>query len=283
MSGFRGARLAAWAVAAVACGWLPGPGRAQTQVRIQFLGPAVIEQRLEAVPQKLPARREEIETLFREAGCLGEHLTEEPVLHTPQPNVICVLPGDGASTGEIVAGGHYDLVPAGSGAVDDWSGVSLLPSLFESLKTQPRRHTFVFIGFSGEETGLWGSRTYVKSLSRERLSAIRAMVNLECLGLALPKVWASRADPKLLKDYLGVAAGLNIPREAVNVDAVGDDDTHPFLDAHVPVITIHSVTEQTLAILHSPRDNLKAIHMGDYYQAYKLAAVYLKYLDSALP
>ena len=167
--------------------------------------------------------------------------------------------------------------------MDDWSGVSLLPSLFQSLKDGHRRHTYIFIGFAAEETGLLGSKTYVQSLSAEGRSAIRAMVNLECLGLALPKVWASRADPTLLKAYAQVAGSLNLPREGVNVDGAGDDDSHPFLDAHIPVITIHSVTEQTIGILHSPRDTLKAIHPSEYYQAYRLAAAYLTYLDSALP
>lgn len=266
------------AVAAALCCW-PVSGGAQNHAAAALLSSAVIRRRLEAVPSKVADRRRELENLFREAGC-APHLIEQPVPHESQPNIICVLPGD--SPGEILAGGHFDLVPAGDGAVDDWSGASLLPSLFETLKTARRRHTFVFIAFAAEETGLRGSKAYVKSLPAQQRGGIRAMVNLECLGLALPKVWASRADPNLLKLYNRVAASLGIPSEGVNVDAVGDDDSHPFLDAHVPVITIHSVTVQTLAILHSPRDNLSAIHPDDYYQTYKLAARYLSALDSAL-
>jgi hypothetical protein len=265
--------------AAIGCG-LAASARAQTRVAVDYLPAAVIKRRLDMATPKLEDRRRELESLFREAGC-AKHLTEQPVPHESQPNVICVLPGEGA--GEIVTGGHFDLVTAGEGAVDDWSGVSLLPSLFQSLNGTGRRHTFTFIGFAAEETGLWGSKAYVKSLSREGRSAVRAMVNLECLGLALPKVWASRAAPNLLEGYARVAASLNIPYEAVNVDAVGDDDSHSFLDAHTPVITIHSVTQETIGILHSPRDNLYAIHAEEYYETYKLAAAYLTYLDSALP
>jgi Zn-dependent M28 family amino/carboxypeptidase len=267
------------AAAALVC-WLPVPGAPQTQLAVRFLPPEKIERRLEAVTPKLSDRLQHLESFFRESGCAAQ-LTEQPVPHTRQANVICVLTGTGA--GEVITGGHYDLADEGTGAVDDWSGVSLLPSLFESLKGTPRRHTFVFIGFAAEETGLLGSQTYVNSLSRERRSAIRAMVNLECLGLALPKVWASRADPNLLKAYAKVAEGLGLPREGVNVDGAGDDDSHSFLNAGVPVITIHSVTTQTLRILHTPRDNLQAIHPAEYYQSYKLAAAYLTYLDSALP
>ncbi len=52
-----------------------------------------------------------------------------------------------------------------------------------------------------------------------------------------------------------------------------------FLSAHIPVITIHSVSQETLGILHSDRDNVDAIHFDDYYAAYKLTAYYLAYLD----
>ena len=44
----------------------------------------------------------------------------------------------------------------GEGVVDNWNGASLLPSLFESLESQALRHTFRFIGFAEEETGLSG-------------------------------------------------------------------------------------------------------------------------------
>ena len=47
----------------------------------------------------------------------------------------------------------------------------------------------------------------------------------------------------------------------------------------MPVITLHSVTPETLNILHSNRDRVAAIHSDEYYATYKLAAVYLAYLD----
>lgn len=63
----------------------------------------------------------------------------------------------------------------------------------------------------------------------------------------------------------------------------GDDDTHPFLYKMIPVISIHSITQDTFAILHSSRDNIAAIHSDDYYNAYRLVAFYLAYLDLKLP
>ena len=107
----------------------------------------------------------------------------------------------------------------------------------------------MFIGFAAEETGLLGSKAYMKSLPRESRSAVHAMVNLECLGLALPKVF------------------LGWPRGSMRTSRDYDSLDH----------------RANAGILHSPRDSLTPIHPSGYYQSYKLAAVYLTYLDSALP
>ncbi len=163
--------------------------------------------------------------------------------------------------------------------VDDWSGVSLLPSLYESLRSRHHQHTYVFVAFAGEERGLLGSTQYVKKLTPEKKAEMRAFVNLECLGLTPVKVWVHRSTPALVARLSEVARAVNVSLQGVDVDRVGDDDTHPFLSAHVPVISIHSVTQATFPVLHSVRDQLEAIHFDDYYAAYKLAAYYLAYLD----
>jgi Peptidase family M28 len=253
---------------------------AQDRTRIEFESvlPEVIQQRLATVKTNNSARQGELESLFREVGC-GD-LMEQRVSGSKEPNVICALPATGE--GVIVVGAHFDAVFEGTGAVDDWSGAALLPSLYESLKTRPRRHRFLFIGFAGEERGLLGSTSYVRRLSKDDRAHTAAMVNLECLGLSPPSVWAFRADKHLLQAYVRVTSALNVPLKAVNVERVGDDDSHPFLNARVPVITIHSVTQETLSVLHSVRDQLPAINPDHYYAAYRLVAAYLAYLDSAV-
>ena len=227
------------------------------------------------------ARESQLRKMFEQAGCANADLKEEQVQRKDPPNVICTLRGRSDSV--IVVGAHTDHAKVGQGVVDDWSGAALLPLLFESLRNTPRRHTFVFIGFADEEKGLWGSHYYVQHLNRQLLHGIRAMVNLECLGLTPTKVWSDRADRQLLNDLILIARNYQIDLQGVNVDGVGDDDTHPFLSRHVPVITIHSVTQQTWHILHSRRDNLSAINFNDYYDSYRLIATYLAYLDSTLP
>lgn len=226
------------------------------------------------------AREVKLRQMFLKAGCSPAEITEEQVQRKRPPNIICTLPG--SSKSEIIVSAHTDHAEIGEGVVDDWSGAALLPALMKSLAGAPRRHTFVFIGFTDEEDGLVGSHYYVNHLSRTQLSEIRAEVNLECLGLTPTKVWADRANKKLLSDLFNVAGSLKLDLAGVNVDNVADDDTHPFLRKHVPVITIHSVTRNTWPILHSWRDNLRAINFTDYYNSYRLIVTYLAYLDATL-
>ena len=127
-----------------------------------------------------------------------------------------------------------------------------------------------------------GSRHFVKHLSRAQKSSFRAFVNLECLGLTAAKVWVRRSNPELIARLVEVANTFRLPLQGVNVEKVGDDDTHPFLEQRIPVISIHSILQDTLPILHSVRDNPDMIRQEDYYETYKLVAFYLAYLDAKL-
>ena len=138
-----------------------------------------------------------------------------------------------------------------------------------------------FIGFTDEETGLVGSTFYSKSLSRENLSKITAVVNMDSIGMTSTKVWVSRADKELLKDTALVARALNLPVDGVNVERVGDSDSHPFAARKLRVIDFHSVTQENLRVLHSGRDQPSAINWDAYYDTYRLIAGLLAYLDAA--
>jgi hypothetical protein len=233
-----------------------------------------IEGRLQQYAGSDLIREEALKGLFREAGCSVVQVKEQVVPTSPPPNVSCTLPGTGE--GVIVVGAHFDHVEAGEGVVDNWSGASL----YESLSSTPRRHTFVFISFAGEEKGFLGSRAYVASLDREEIARIQAMIDIDTLGLGPTEVWASNSDPALVKILFAVAAAMHLPARVMNVDGVGDSDGHSFKAKKIPIITLHSVTSETFSILHSSRDNFSAIKIGDYYDSYKLIAEYLATLDS---
>jgi hypothetical protein len=125
------------------------------QTRFALVGSETVQRRLDLYKGNDSTREAALLKLFAQAGCPTASLSEQLVPHRKQPNIVCVLPG---STPEvIVVGAHFDHVPQGDGVVDNWSGASLLPSLFQSLNNSPRKHTFIFVAFSGEEEGLLGS------------------------------------------------------------------------------------------------------------------------------
>jgi Iap family predicted aminopeptidase len=252
----------------------------QTTIQFATLPKAEIERRLRSFEDTNFKRELRLQSLFDEAGCKGDTLVEQRVKHAQAPNVICTLPG--GSSNQIVVGAHFDFVDRGKGVVDNWSGCSLLPSLYQSLKDTPRRHTFLFIGFTNEEEGLVGSNFYVKQLSKEARENVQAMVNLDSLGVSTTKMEIERADKKLTNALAVVAGNFKLPLNAVNFHNVGRSDSDSFQDRKIPAICIHSLTQDTFAILHTPRDQLSAINMNDYYDTYLLIRAYLAFLDESL-
>lgn len=239
----------------------------------------VIQARLSRYAGKNQQRQATLKDLFREAGCDVPQLTEQSAKGSKIPNVICILPG--SSDKSVIVGAHFDRVSYGDGVVDNWSGASLLPSLFEALKSQPRQHTYVFIGFTDEEQGLVGSRAYVQAMTNEQVASTDAMVNLDTLGLAPTEVWASHADPRLFSGISAVAKGLNLSLSGVNVEEVGMTDSEPFAKRKIPSITLHSLTQKAwdAGVLHTSKDKLSAVRFDDYYQSYRLVTAFLVLLD----
>jgi len=252
------------------------PASAQ-QVFVQAVPSEVIAERLRLAASRNSERKEILMQQFASAGCT--ELVEQPVKSSKQGNIICTLPGTG--DGIILVGAHFDTANS-LGVVDNWSGASLLPSLYEGLAGRQRKHTFVFVGFTDEEIGLRGSESYVKQTSAEQRARMRAMVNIDCIGMTSTKVWVQRADKRLLNALSQVASSLKLPVAGVNVGKVGDTDSLAFASKRIPVIDIHSITQQNYERLHEGRDTRDTIRMDDYYNTYKLISVYLGYLDITL-
>lgn len=250
------------------------------QIKVRTVKPQMVEERVKEYGGDDFHREATLKGLFRSAGC-KDHLSEQPVKGLKQPNLICVLPGD--SDAIILVGAHYDHVNAGDGVIDNWTGASLLPSLYQVLSDEKRHFTFVFAAFAGEEKGLVGSRFYVKNVPSDQLKKIRAMICMDTLGLGPTQVWVSRSDKKLVGAFAAIAHAMNLPVTRVDVDGIGYSDEESFAAKKIPVIVIHSITTyESLRILHSQRDNYKALKFDDYYASYRLLSGYLTYIDQEL-
>jgi putative aminopeptidase FrvX len=238
-----------------------------------------VEARLKRYQGDDKQREETLRTLFGDAGCKGQHLTEQVVQGSKLPNLICTLPG--TSDKAFIIGAHYDHISAGDGVVDNWSGASLLPSLYEGMKAVQRKHAFVFIAFAAEEQGEIGSHFYAQHMTKEEVAATDAMVNMDTLGLAPTEVWVSHADKGLVGALVYVSKQMNMPLAGTNVERIGSTDSEQFAARKIRSITIHSLTQENWNqhILHTSKDKFSAIRLDDYYQTYRLIAAYLAFLD----
>jgi putative aminopeptidase FrvX len=254
-------------------------GAVAQSVQYQPVSREQVEARLGRYAGNDQQREATLKQMFAEAGCDNQHISEQPVKGSKQPNVMCTLPG--SSDKVIIVGAHFDHVPAGDGVVDNWSGASLLPSLYEAVKDTPRKHTYIFIGFTDEEKGEIGSNFYVRQMTKEQVAATDAMVNMDTLGLAPTEVWASHSDKRLSTGIASVAKQLHVPVTGMNVEQIGSTDSEQFAARKIPSITIHSLTQESwnARILHTSKDKLSAMKLDDYYESYKLIAVYIAFLD----
>jgi hypothetical protein len=248
-------------------------------VRYETLDHSVIESRLGKYAGNNKQREATLKQMFSDAGCDDQHLSEQPVNGSKQPNLICVLPGSSGKT--IIVGAHFDRVSQGDGVVDNWSGASLLPSLYESIKTTPRRHTYLFIGFTDEEDGLIGSSFYAHKMTEEQIANTTAMVNMDTLGLAPTEIWGSHANKGLNSAIAYVAKKLNVPISNFDVEQLGAYADSVSFERKIPSITIHSVNWENWRahILHTSKDKYSAMHLDSYYESYRLIAAYIAFLD----
>ncbi|MBS1510153.1 MAG: M20/M25/M40 family metallo-hydrolase [Bacteroidetes bacterium] len=106
-------------------------------------------------------------------------------------NVVGVIPGTTKKDEYVVFSGHYDHLGIGkpnanqdsiyNGANDDAAGttaVMMLAEYFSKQKIKPAR-TIIFVAFTAEEIGGFGSRFFSKQLNPDK---VVAMFNIEMIG-----------------------------------------------------------------------------------------------------
>jgi hypothetical protein len=148
----------------------------------------------------------------------------------PLRNVVGVLEGKGPRSNEtVVIGAHYDHVGYGGfsslaqvkmptlhpGADDNASGTTALLELAHRFGSMPDREgrRLVFIAFSGEELGLYGSVAYCAN-PLFPLEETAAMVNLDMVGRLRPEKMSGK--DRLLVQGVGTATEFDALIEKLN-------------------------------------------------------------------
>jgi hypothetical protein len=92
-------------------------------------------------------------------------------------NVLATLRGTENPELVYVVSSHYDSVAGGPGADDDTSGTAALLDAARALAGNPMPATIVFASFTGEESGLLGSREYVRQAVANKVQIVGALNN----------------------------------------------------------------------------------------------------------
>ncbi|MFN0031688.1 MAG: M28 family peptidase [Flavobacteriales bacterium] len=189
-------------------------------------------------------------------------------------NVIGFLDNGAANT--IIIGAHYDHLGWGdenslwtgeraihNGADDNASGTSALIQLAAWLTQKPKgtaSNNYLFIAFSGEEKGLWGSNHFCKNPTVD-LKKVNYMLNMDMVGrlnaekkLAINGVGTSTHWMKILPDIK--ADGIQI---VTSESGVGPSDHTSFYLMDIPVL--HFFTGQH-ADYHKPTDDTDKINFA---------------------
>jgi hypothetical protein len=200
-----------------------------------------------------------------DTSSLGMALVQ-PLIGT---NVVGYLDNKASET--IVIGAHHDHLGWGAtgslhsgekaihnGADDNGSGIAALLALAERISKRDSDYNYLFIAFSGEEGGLWGSKAYVKNPTIE-LTSINCMINMDMVGrlneektLVINGVGTSPAWKKAYKKLK--VDGIKI---ATTESGIGPSDQTSFYLADIPAI--HFFTGQH-GDYHKPSDDTDKIN-----------------------
>lgn len=245
--------------------------------RVQFTPAekAPVLERMKSIPETNAARASRLKELFSNAGCNGNSLFEQTVEGEDTPNIICRL--GTVETDTVIVGAHYERVSSAQRPLDNWSGASILPALYQSLRDRKRSHSFLFVAFADSGTSPAGAEFFVHHLSSAQRDRAEAMINLDALGLSPTKVWTAHSDKDLVHSLIVMVYALKLSASQIDLAAVGSTDSDPFAAQHIPQITIHSLTQQNVATGATTQ-----FRPNNYYDTYRLLCGYLAYLDESL-
>src|SRR5690606_21986454 len=151
-------------------------------------------------------------------------------------NVIATPPGEDCET---VTGGHYDSVQLGTGASDNATGTAAVLAIAAALAQDGDMASHCFVLFGGEELGLLGSAYYVDQLTQAERDRIKAMLNLDMVGVG-DEAWWLIGTTELQERMTGLAQDLGIGDTVASELIRGLSSDHAsFINASIPALMFH--------------------------------------------
>ncbi len=160
-------------------------------------------------------------------------------------NVIATLTGSVRPQDLYIVGGHYDAtseIPftAAPGAEDNASGCAGVLEMAQIFAAHPPEATILFICFSGEEQGLFGSRDHASRLVAAGLAdQVQAMLNMDMIGFTIDSdldcLLETSPAHAFLADVFAAAAELTELRVVLSWNPGGSDHV-PYIDRGMPAL-----------------------------------------------
>jgi Zn-dependent M28 family amino/carboxypeptidase len=211
-------------------------------------------------------------------GAKPEEITVEKVRGVE--NVVIHKAAVKDSVEKIVIGAHYDKVPDGCGAIDNWTGIVAVAHIYRAVKDLPLKKNVIFVAFGKEEEGLVGSSGMAGGIKKEQAPEYCAMINIDSLGLAIPQTLDNVSSKKLIDITGALAKEMNVPFAHTRVDGASSDSAS-FIGKKIPAVTIHALDNDWRKILHSSNDKAAKINHESVYVGYRVALALLIRVDSA--
>lgn len=208
-------------------------------------------------------------------------------------NVVGFLDNGAANT--IVIGGHYDHLGLGldhnsldanpegkihNGADDNASGTSGVIELayYYAKNNLREQHNFLFICFSAEELGLFGSKKYVENPTID-LTSVSFMVNMDMIGRMNEEHRIMIGGVGSAPDFVPVLENLKRPDLSFKFDSsgIGPSDHTSFYLKNIPVLFFFTGQHSDY---HKPGDDVEKINFTGEVKVLELVTKVVAALDS---
>lgn len=239
-----------------------------------------LKESFEPVTCENQGRLQAVRELFLKMGAQPSEIVIDRVRKVD--NLTVWLQGtDPALAGErVIVGAHYDKTDKGCGAVDNWTGVLTIATIYKAFKQRPPRRTMVFVAFGEEEKGLLGSKEMVDNIGKEDRKSYCAMVNIDSLGLSSPVVAENLSSLKLVNFAQRLAKEKKMSFGRAPLEG-GNSDSTSFHRKNIPALTIHGLGNRWQYVLHTSDDKPERVKFDKVHEGYRLAMELLGGIDRA--
>jgi len=194
----------------------------------------------------------------------------------------------------IVIGAHYDHLGLGhdhnsldanpegkihNGADDNASGTAGAIELarYFAKNGVKEQHNFLFLCFSGEELGLYGSKKYTETPTID-LNKVSYMINMDMIGRLNPEkrlvVGGVGTAPDFVPTIKGLTTDLSIKLDSAGV---GPSDHTSFYLKNIPVLFFFTGQHSDY---HKPTDDIDKVNFAGGIQVVETVAQVIQKLDN---